>query len=264
MKRGVQSQNVIPHETQSWIKLRSEFHHEPIETSHFELVDTTMTSSDKPIGCEVATYSAKHIYVESLPSRAIPAYHVEFSISFHAIDGVDSKLLSQYCLRFLRVTATFNQIRDTSRTVTDLRPVLLPRWDGVPGVCVSFAPRWDSADVESSYITISSITLDGEPVSAPPLPATVQVGANHAPSEGTRLLEAVQGRQAAKVYAALCDGCSTGERTTVRSRMYLSRCPSQPRSPACFVEPLPRRRSMARSVAARRFTRQPHTAMTVS
>ena len=211
MKRRVQSRRSIPGVAPSWAQAelrRYKFHHDPVETSHFELVETT--SSANTIGCDVVSYSNESIYVESLPSRALPGYHVQFCICFHAIDGVDSKMLFQYCLRNLRITATLGTIRDDDSLVY-LHPVFDARSDGVPGVCVSFAPQWDASDVNSSYITICSITLAGKPVSAHRLPATLHVGVNHAPSQGTRLLYAAQKGSAEDAYATLCDGCSTAE-----------------------------------------------------
>ena len=160
------------------------------------------------------SYSNESIYVESLPSHAIPGYHVQFCICFHAIDGVDSNMLFQYCLRNLRITATLGTIRDDDSLVY-LHPVLAARSDSVPGVCVSFAPQRESF---TSYtcIIIRSITLAGKPVSAPTLPAWVDVWVNRLPSTDTRLLCAAGVGNAEDAYAALCDGCSTVERDEVR------------------------------------------------
>ena len=155
-----------------------------IETSHFALADIFLNATHEVLGCEVAQFSNADITVEKLPSRALPGYHIEFGVSFLAAStpvNVDyMAALYQYCLRHLCVSATLSNNRDP--THKDLRPVLFTRNDGLPGVCVSFAPQWGSADVDSSFITISSITLAGQPVPSPPLPAVVQVGANHAPS----------------------------------------------------------------------------------
>ena len=83
------------------------------------------------------------------------------------------------------------------------------------------APQWGSADVDSSFITISSITLAGQPVSSPLLPAVVQVGVNHAPSEGTRLIDAAKAGNAAD-YGA-CVGTSELARTNTRQGVRMLR-----------------------------------------
>ena len=216
MKRRVQSHSSIPGEApigaQAELR-RCKFHHDPVETPHFELVQTT--SSANTIGCEIVSYSNESVYVESLPTRALPGYHVQFFIRFR----VDSQMLLQYCLRYLRIIATLATLDDDS--LVYLHPVLAARSDSVPGVCVSFAPQRESF---TSYtcIIIRSITLAGKPVSAPTLPAWVDVWVNRLPSTDTRLLCAAGVGNAEDAYAALCDGCSTAEEDGVRQSSSLN------------------------------------------
>ena len=182
--------------------------------------DSEHQATGNVLGYEVVSFSTEDIRVDRLPSHALPGYHVEFHVQFRGASN--AALLSKYCLLHLCVYGFIFNTHDSRYTI--LRPVLTAPLDGLPGVCVSFAPQWGPTDVDSSYITISSITLAGQPVPSPPLPAMVQVGANHAPSEGTRLVDTVKAGNAADVHAALCDGCSTGERDEVRSNRLLSCC----------------------------------------
>ena len=200
----------------------SDIHCAHVETSHFSIVDTYSCENRCILGCEVVGFTNEDICVELLPSRAIPGYHVEFYVRFRDarinrnIHIDNNTALSQHCLRHLRVSAYLvNELDSTQR---ELRPVISAGSDSCPVARVYFAPLWHASNVDSSFITISSITLASQPVSSPPLPAVVQVGVNHALSEGRRGLDAAEAGNAVDVYAALCDGCSTGERDEVRLR----------------------------------------------